>query len=162
MHTCTLFLIMPPPSCCFHCIDWCLADNPMPIWHNDAFYYTNSPCQMVYTTPSLVPGAKWTVHGSINHTGVPAEWMPEDPTMWTDRRGNWHIVNHAYNPHEWQDCATSVLSTHFFSRDGTTWHFLPEAIQPYSHTVQYDDGTSHMFVTIERPQVFHDEHGRCL
>lgn len=29
---------------------------------------------------------------------VPADWNPEDPHLWVDRRGNWHIVNHAYNP----------------------------------------------------------------
>ena len=48
---------------------------------------------------------------------------------------------------------TSVLSSHFFSRDAKTWTFLPHAIQPYGHTVRYDDGTQHMFVTIERPSV---------
>jgi hypothetical protein len=109
--------------------------------------------------------------------------------------------------HEYQNCAASLLSTHFFSPNGKTWHFLPQAIQPYNHTVsrlrdtsivsitsvsdahntwlalthchhslrlilseiypldpiyqvQYDDGTSYMFVTIERPTVFFDEHGQ--
>jgi hypothetical protein len=80
--------------------------------------------------------------------------------MWVDKRGSFHIINHAFNVHEWEKCASSLLSTHFFSPDGKTWHFLPQAIQPYSHTVQYDDGTSHMFVTIERPTVFFDEHGQ--
>eukprot|EP00040_Diaphanoeca_grandis_P021073 m.112188 g.112188 ORF g.112188 m.112188 type:complete len:381 (+) comp28177_c0_seq1:81-1223(+) len=135
------------------------GDNPAPLWHNGAFYTTNSPCQTVYTTPHLVAGAKWTVHGTIDHTVLPENWIAEDPTMWVDKRGSFHIINHAYNPHEWEHCATSVLSSHFFSLDGTTWHFLPEAVQPYTHTVDYDDGTSHMFVTMERPSVYFDEHG---
>ena len=80
----------------------------------------------IYTTPRLVPGAKWTLFAKISHDNVPADWLPEDPDMWTDRRGSWHIVNHAYNPHEWQHCSTSLLSTHFFSADsGKTWSFLP-------------------------------------
>lgn len=81
--------------------------------------------------------------------------------MWVDRRNNWHIINHAYNTYEWRSCGTSLLSSHFFSSDaGKTWHFLPQAIQPYGHTVQYDDGSSHMFVTLERPNVYLDEHGQ--
>lgn len=128
--------------------------NPAPLWHNDGFYFTNSPCMHVYTTPRLVAGAKWTVLGSIDHTGVPINWIAEDPALWADKRGNFHIINHAYDPHEWQNCSSSVLSTHFFSRDGKVWHFLPQVVQPYNHTVHYDDGSSHMFVTIERPSVF--------
>ena len=55
---------------------------------------------------------------------------------------------------------TSLLSTHFYSEDGSRWHFLPRGIQPYAHTVRYDDGTSHMFGTIERPSLFFDETGQ--
>lgn len=80
--------------------------------------------------------------------------------MWVDPRGNWHIINHCYDNHEWENCSTSVLSSHFFSQDGKTWHFLNPPVQPYSHTVQYDDGSSHMFVTMERPNVFLDESGQ--
>jgi len=36
--------------------------------------------------------------------------------MWIDRRGNWHIIGHAYNTAEVTHCARSALSTHFFSR----------------------------------------------
>lgn len=136
------------------------GSNPAPWWHNGTFYFTNSPCQTVYSTPRLVAGAQWSVHGKIDHTGVPEGWIPEDSDLWVDLRGNFHIINHAYDPRQWEHCSTSVLSSHFFSKDGAVWHFLPEAIQPYSHTVQYDDGTNHMFITIERPNVFLDELGR--
>ena len=137
-----------------------MGGNPAPLWHKGAFYMTFQQTLKVYTTPRLVAGAKWTQYGSIDHTGVPANWTPEDPDMWVDLRGNWHVVGHAYDVHEWKNCASSVLSTHFFSPDGKVWHFLPKAVQPYSHTVRYDDGTSHMFVTIERPNMFFDERGQ--
>ena len=80
--------------------------------------------------------------------------------MWVDARGHWHIINHAYNNYEYRNCASSVLSSHFFSYDGKKWHFLPQGVQPYTHTVQYDDGTSHMFVTMERPTMHFDVHGQ--
>ena len=121
------------------------GNNPAPAFHKGLFYFTNSPCQEVYTTPRLESGAVWSKHGTIDHSNVPPGWLPEDPHLWVDPRGHFHIVNHAYNPKEFERCAQSVLSTHFFSEDGAQWHFLKEAIQPYGHTVQYDDGSSHMF-----------------
>jgi hypothetical protein len=37
--------------------------------------------------------------------------------MWTDTRGNWHIINHAYRNDEYEKCTASVVSCHFFSPD---------------------------------------------
>eukprot|EP00035_Acanthoeca_spectabilis_P030767 m.10833 g.10833 ORF g.10833 m.10833 type:complete len:409 (-) comp4362_c1_seq1:124-1350(-) len=132
--------------------------NPAPVWHDGAFYANY--LTTIYTTPRLVSGAKWTEYGTVNRSTVPPDWLPEDPDMWVDPHGNWHIINHCYDNHEWENCSTSVLSSHFFSPDGKTWHFLNPPVQPYSHTVQYDDGSSHMFVTMERPNVFLDESGQ--
>ena len=42
--------------------------------------------------------------------------------LWIDSRGSWHIINHAYNNYEFQQCGNSTLSAHFFSTDGKTWH----------------------------------------
>jgi hypothetical protein len=40
--------------------------------------------------------------------------------MWTDKRGNFHIINHAYDNHQWENCGTSVASAHFFSANVRT------------------------------------------
>lgn len=53
------------------------GNNPAPLYHNGAFYVTNSPCMTVYTTPRLVPGATWTKHGDIDHFGVAPRFPPE-------------------------------------------------------------------------------------
>jgi hypothetical protein len=66
----------------------------------------------------------------------------EDPFMYIDARGNWHIINHAYDVHEWQNCGNSTLSAHSYSTNGKDWHMLKPNVEPYHHTVQYDDGTS--------------------
>ena len=136
--------------------------NPAPLFHNGSFYTITSMSGSIMTTPRLVSGAVWTQWTSLEaaRSLVPKDWLPEDPDMWVDSRGNWHIVNHCYNNHEFENCGTSVLSSHFFSPDGKVWHFLEQGVQPYSHTVQYDDGTSHNFVTMERPNMFFDEHGQ--
>ena len=49
----------------------------------------------VYTTPEL--GQPWTLYGNISHAGNAQDNTPEDPFMWIDKRGNWHIINHAYD-----------------------------------------------------------------
>lgn len=93
----------------------------------------------------------WTVYSQISHETVPVNWMIEDPCvmvillylvhcsrtrfnplrmygmgrfLWIDTRGSWHIINHAYNNHEFEQCGNSTLSAHFFSTDGKTWHNL--------------------------------------
>jgi hypothetical protein len=58
------------------------GNNPAVLWHNGAFYFTNSPCETIYTTPRLVAGAKWAEHGRVNHSVLPENWIAEDPTMW--------------------------------------------------------------------------------
>jgi hypothetical protein len=50
-----------------------------------------------------------------------------------------------------------VASAHFFSADGLTWGF---SAQPYNHTVVYDDGTEHVYATLERPNLHFDENGQ--
>ena len=77
--------------------------------------------------------------------------------MWIDPNGNWHIINHAYSNLEYTNCATSVVSAHFFSADGLSWSY---SAQPYRHIVVYDDGTQHAYTTLERPNLVIDATGR--
>jgi hypothetical protein len=82
----------------------------------------------------------------------------EDPFLWVDKRGNFHIINHAYDDSV-ENCYTSTLSAHVFSPDGKDWHVLLPRVEPYSHTVEYDDGTSFTFVALERPNLHFDQNG---
>ena len=77
--------------------------------------------------------------------------------MWVDPQNNWHIINHAYSNLEYDHCRQSAASGHFFSTDGKTWGF---SAQPYNHTVVYDDGTEHVYATLERPNIHFDETGQ--
>jgi hypothetical protein len=106
---------------------------------------TNQKTFQIYTTPSLKSGAKWSVFANISHAAVAKNTHPEDPFMWVDTRGNWHIINHAYDTTQKVNCGSSVVSTHFYSVDGKDWS-LRTGVEPYSHTVEYDDGTKHTFV----------------
>eukprot|EP00037_Helgoeca_nana_P002527 m.34416 g.34416 ORF g.34416 m.34416 type:complete len:358 (+) comp12652_c0_seq1:44-1117(+) len=131
--------------------------NPAPIFHNGAFYMTNQGTSEIYTTPHL--GASWTTFATINHSSLPdpTYYHVEDPFLWIDARGNWHIINHAYRNDEFEHCGSSIVSAHWFSTDGKDWHW---SSQPYNHTVQYDDGTSHTYTTLERPNLHFDATGQ--
>jgi hypothetical protein len=134
--------------------------NPAPIYHNGAFYLTNQGTTEVWTTPHLA-GGSWVKHATIGRPApLPIQYHTEDPYMWVDKRQNWHIINHAYDNLEYEKCGSSAVSAHFFSTDGKEWHMLGSTIQPYGHTVHYDDGTSHTYTTLERPNLHFDEHGQ--
>lgn len=131
--------------------------NPAPIFHKGAWYMTNQQTTTIYTTPALAAGAQWTVYANISHAELPSDqYHVEDPFMWIDGRGNWHIINHAYSNLEYTNCARSAASAHFFSVDGLSWSY---SAQPYNHTVVYDDGTEHVYVTLERPNLHFDATG---
>lgn len=83
----------------------------------------------------------------------------EDPFLYTDRRGNWHIIYHVYNVNEDKEsCVKSTVSAHLFSRDGRTWK--SHRTQPYTTQVPLSDGSTMAVSTRERPKLFFDSKGR--
>jgi sucrose-6-phosphate hydrolase SacC (GH32 family) len=72
-------------------------------------------------------------------------WMErtEDPGLFRDARGNYHILSHA----AW---GTPGPGGHSFSADGRNWSFAGQA---YDFHLQYSDGTSQKLGRRERPQV---------
>lgn len=143
--------------------------NPAPAFdtRTGAFYCTNQHTLEIFTTPALGE-APWTHLSDVNLTlangsNVPyARYLPnvEDPFLWVDRRGSFHIINHRYVNTEYAHCGTSTVSAHVFSPDGLSWHIVEPAVEPYGHTVQYDDGTSTTFATLERPNIHFDASGQ--
>jgi hypothetical protein len=158
--------------------------NPAPVFHKGAFYLTNQKTTEVLTT-TLPLSKNWTTFATIAHPTRPPQWKAEDPFMWIDKNENWyayvcmviiqfsflcnrrHIINHAYDNLQYENCGTSTASDHFFSVDGKDWHIqsvggggVQNGVGPYGHTVQYDDGTSHTFTTLERPNLHFDSNGQ--
>lgn len=156
--------------------------NPAPIFHKGAFYLATQHTGHIWTTQSIAPGSTWTLFANISLADVPHGARPEDPFMWIvscgqvhaeralicsgglprssgqDKRGNWHIINHAYDTSQKTQCGNSTLSTHFFSSDGRNWRCGPR--NPYGHVVHFDDGTKHTYTTLERPNIHFDAHGQ--
>lgn len=122
--------------------------NPAPVWHKGVFYLTNQRTTQIWSTPSLTQ--KWTLFANISAAPASVQHR-EDPFMWIDPRGYWHIINHAFTLQQLDHCGSSLVSIHSFSMDGRTWHTLDPVVQPYHHTVTWDDGTNHTYTTLERP-----------
>ena len=86
----------------------------------------------------------------------------EDPFVWQDPRGHWHAIAHVFAS---ERCGTSdpksvtpscnPISGHLFSRDVLT-NWTTSDVEPYSFVVQYDDGTSGLLATRERPKLLFD------
>jgi hypothetical protein len=80
----------------------------------------------------------------------------EDIFVWTDHRGSWHALWHAFflnediAPHR-RSCVNSTVSMHTYSLDGYTWHAGAE--QPYTTQVETTTGTITVS-TRERPKLF--------
>jgi hypothetical protein len=57
------------------------------------------------------------------NSNATAETAYEDPFLCTDPRGNFHVIYHAYQktgPSD--DCQSTLVSAHAYSRDGFEWH----------------------------------------
>ena len=133
------------------------CNNPSPMWVEDAqrwYAFCNDGGRPIMTSPSLEKGP-WTQHSTVpSHNAPGVAW--EDPYLYIDARKNWHAIAHAYNHTQpCGACASPLVSGHWFSADaGKTWH--ESSAQPYSHEVTFDDGTSHVFSTRERPKFLFD------
>ena len=127
--------------------------NTAPAFFNGAFYVTDQGTTSLLTATSLA--GPWTTFCSISRPSLP--YTVEDPFLYFDKRGNIHIINHAYNTGQTTNCTSSHVSSHFFAAaDGKQWG---HSDQPYGHTVTFDDGTQHSYCTLERPNLFFDAAG---
>ena len=80
--------------------------------------------------------------------------------MWVDRRANWHIINRAIqmnihiaaNPQCLHICLVKTMEKRFMLQNPN--------IELYSHTVSYEDGTTHTYTTLERPNCHFNKKGK--
>ena len=79
----------------------------------------------------------------------PSGW--EDPTLWFDRTGAFHILWHVYNLEPYE-AHLERCSGHSYSRDGLAWRFSGED-EPFDGTLRFVDGSSQALATRERPQL---------
>eukprot|EP00940_MAST-03C_sp_MAST-3C-sp2_P002348 g2348.t1 len=103
----------------------------------------------------------WGGSGSV----AEAYLRNEDPYLYFDRRGNWHLLGHRYDyrdgyPANPNETLPILVSGHAYSADGLSWHFN-SAQQPFDAALRFENGTTQLFSTFERPHfVFGGHDGR--
>eukprot|EP00617_Octactis_speculum_P016647 CAMPEP_0185745988 /NCGR_PEP_ID=MMETSP1174-20130828/4379_1 /TAXON_ID=35687 /ORGANISM="Dictyocha speculum, Strain CCMP1381" /LENGTH=306 /DNA_ID=CAMNT_0028420311 /DNA_START=26 /DNA_END=946 /DNA_ORIENTATION=- len=87
-----------------------------------------------------------------NRTTSAVEDGAEDPYLWRDERGHWHMLMHS---------GTDGVAAHAFSRDSYSW--TRSQVEPYTAQVEFAGGRVETMSRRERPQLLLDETGRpCL
>jgi len=78
----------------------------------------------------------------------------EDPSLYMDQRGNFHVIYHTYQyTGTDRECSSTVVSAHTFSRDGFDWHTSPTP--PYgSNIIVEGEEQPVTLASRERPKVF--------
>lgn len=83
----------------------------------------------------------------------------EDPFVWRDKRGNWHMLLHSLEPEGGFGNGPKV-GRHAFARDYKgPWTFVDRSLA-FSTEVKYTDGSVVDFYRRERPQLYFSDDGK--
>ena len=85
--------------------------------------------------------------------------IPEDPYVWRDHRGRFHMLFNANSCHK--HCSAKIpCGGHAWSEDGLTWS--QPHIPAFGTIVHYEDKSTEVYDYVERPQVVQAADGRPL
>ncbi len=82
----------------------------------------------------------------------------EDPFLYRDERGHWHMLMHAPLHSKPQPHQGKLIGAHAFSRDALNWKV--SATPPYTSLVTFSNGSSFDMRRRERPQLLLSESGQ--
>ena len=90
------------------------------------------------------------LHGISQTAEGPYDWHSTIPLRSGENNPGLATFSNAFDVRQPDHCGNSTLSAHRFSIDGRRWHVLDSPVEPYGHTVHYDDGSEHTYTTLER------------
>ena len=74
----------------------------------------------------------------------------EDPFMYLERDGSWHVIWHAFNgTTPCGDCDDGLVAAHHASPDGIHWR--ESATPPFDNAIRFTNGSTVVVSTRERP-----------
>ena len=134
---------------------WLSAHGPKNCWMPTAAFHPNGTLYVICGNGKRIVAAagNWSsgvwrqVRGS-NWSRPHNRW--EDPSLWFDRRGHWHVLFHVYHLDPYA-AHNEAYSGHAYSKDGLVWHFSES--EPFNGTVSFEGGACQTFSTRERPQL---------
>jgi hypothetical protein len=142
--------------------------NPAPMHyrtgsdHSDAFILAYRGCKdNCYSTEliNIATGPEYDGPYSRLHPQRPIFSEPsEDPFIWTDKRGNFHMLVHSLLPDAGFGSGPNV-GRHAYSRQWNgPWTFNRQTVA-FNTTVDFDDGSTIDYYRRERPNIFFSEDG---
>eukprot|EP00040_Diaphanoeca_grandis_P022248 m.119183 g.119183 ORF g.119183 m.119183 type:complete len:551 (+) comp28720_c1_seq7:201-1853(+) len=132
------------------------CNNPAPAISNDGTYVLLVCTWSVHKASSFAGPWQPAIAIDVAQNRAPnpsATW--EDPYIYQDLRGHWHLLAHVYNVVPFATSNSNYISGHGFSRDGLHWNI--SLVEPYSYNVSYSDGTFANVATRERPKLVFDQ-----
>lgn len=90
--------------------------------------------------------------------GRESPYWTEDPFLWRDKRGNWHILCHWMIDHVEDDVAYPRVGAHLFSRSlSGDWTLKLQTA--FTSEIEFTDGTKQLYKRRERPKMFLSDDG---
>eukprot|EP00045_Choanoeca_perplexa_P010550 m.107686 g.107686 ORF g.107686 m.107686 type:complete len:359 (+) comp15317_c0_seq21:140-1216(+) len=127
------------------------CDNPAPMQHpNGTWYVVCNTRNFVLYRADAFSGPYVEVAEFPGRPPLTGVW--EDPFLYLDTVGNWHVIAHSWDHTIKTNCNASNVSGHFFSADGMNWEST--RTPPYGHEVTFTDGSTKIFSTVERPKMY--------
>ena len=125
------------------------CNNPAPLLHPNGTTFLGCTWSLRRAPRPEGPWSKaWSIAPKNAHgrTWLGRSW--EDPYIWVDARGHWHLLAHTYTDDVFPKLS---YAGHGFSVDGHAWHFGKE--EPYGGGIARADGTVKHYATLERPKL---------
>lgn len=152
-----------PPAATTHVADslsgpWRAAPN-VPGRNNPCPYFFDNGTTLLFDRTSVLVAP--SIDGPWNGTSLPTVVVngtlrPEDPGVYRDHRGNFHMVFNANSGHA--HCpAQQPCGGHSWSYDGLTW--AVPTVPAFGTIVHYQDNSTVTYDYCERPQVLQDDNG---
>ena len=122
------------------------CNNPAPVLHPNGTLFLFCSWS-IRASLSGSPEGPWTTARTVRPPGATdRNW--EDPFLFFDRRGNFHLLSHTWSALPYP---SNNVSGHGFSTDGAQWTFAQQ--EPYDNAITHADGTVQRFATLERPKL---------
>eukprot|EP00937_MAST-01D_sp_MAST-1D-sp2_P006230 g6230.t1 len=124
------------------------CNNPSPARHPNGTLYLFCTWS-IRASQSGTPEGPWDAPVAVHPPNSNARHW-EDPFLWIDARGHFHVLSHTWSALAYP---SNAISGHAFSIDGgaSSWQF--SADEPYNNSIRHGDGTVQHFATLERPKL---------
>jgi hypothetical protein len=126
---------------------WVLANGTVLLMYRGCIVFQPG-CNGEYMGVASAPSWKGP-YTRLLPTPILPKVYAEDPSLWQDKRGNFHFLMH-YIPDN------QLVARHAFSRSFLGPWALHEKSIPYNSTVQFTDGTVTTYEKRERPHIVWD------